>query len=64
MIYDYELNDEQTVKQTIKEALHEGMHLVSCKSCGETLFVPGNLKDIMNNDFICVRCQIKKQREG
>lgn len=63
-MYDYKLNDEQTVKKAIKEALYEGMHLVSCKSCGETWFVPGNFKDIMNNDFICVRCQIKKQREG
>ena len=52
------------VKKAIKEVLHEGMRLVSCKSCGETWFVPGNLKNIINNDFICVGCQIKKQREG
>lgn len=63
MIHD-ESNDEQIVKTAVKEAIHEGMCLVSCKSCGETWFVPGNLKDIMNNDAICFRCQIKNQREG
>lgn len=58
------MNNDKWIKEQIKEALHEGMCFVSCKSCGETWFVPGNLKDIMNNDFICIRCQIKKQREG
>lgn len=56
--------NESLVKEQIKEVLHKGMHLVSCKSCGETWFVPGKHKDSMSNDFICVRCQIKRQREG